>query len=890
MAQGDPKLPARPGYITRKSGYSNIRIKDVYAPGTGQNPVLGEFVNFSASLAKKLARDKQLEQSEAKSYLASRRAKLQKQNEDRDRASAEAHHLSAVGTFREAVNNKDIHATQTPIWWQYLAEISGTGEAEQLIQNSETGWAKMVQEGHSDTLDPHGYKSYFNNIVTKFTEDNSVDNVFYTSRFLRGIQDHALRSFGPNEAKARERNFIKASSEGIDYIVLLMKDFAAADDGVVTKAGPPGFIGPPAPGSDRKVITGKAAERLQQLYDMAVVNPVFMENLGKELVDAIEVSEDPEAAEEYFKSIQTHDGAKLWKIKSVEAYWNSRDLRIKGAQSRAQKGNNLRFWSEWGNSLRTIPSDLARRHRHNNINRKDSLTELNDWFENQNVSLSEHFGRDVKDDSEGTAEFENARINLLTAMTTTGSILKNQEQLKITTDPNLAKMKRAMKVANQELNSAWSSVDPKDPGIAKRLRDGTIAGQANYQSFVIATYEQVELLIDPTTVSEDEPDGIVFTKTKAKEWVDNMLYEEFFVQAATMEERAVYASFIALNNDYIIKKLGTWMNLRIGTFTTDAVFSTEGTVPGGINQSPWERDPLTRNLKTLTEGDSMFAALPKDAYEGTLEDIKGSEVLEAFGIYTHLRNLNVNAKKILALSDDSDMLFESAFYGSGKTLAHRLFQASKRDWISNAGGARPLTAGAMEDLRVAVEGYGVTPRHMDIVSTTLQSVWDKLAYGMSDVVATANLEEWASDNIKGKEGVYLRIGSINNFPTWQPKLGLDEEGFFEQFASDIAEELGWPKKTRLSHAWKEPKYKTTNGIQRIELFAISMHGKVLVIPQLVNTHTGEVSDLLDYGIKGVYSGDDLKYMQESYVDKRDKARQDIRSTDSAQRKKLKGRR
>jgi len=125
MAQGDPKLPARPGYITRKSGYSNIRIKDVYAPGTGQNPVLGEFVNFSASLAKKLARDKQLEQSEAKSYLASRRAKLQKQNEDRDRASAEAHHLSAVGTFREAVNNKDIHATQTPIWWQNLAEISG---------------------------------------------------------------------------------------------------------------------------------------------------------------------------------------------------------------------------------------------------------------------------------------------------------------------------------------------------------------------------------------------------------------------------------------------------------------------------------------------------------------------------------------------------------------------------------------------------------------------------------------------------------------------------------------------------------------------------------------------------------------------------------------------
>jgi len=178
---------------------------------------------------------------------------------------------------------------------------------------------------------------------------------------------------------------------------------------------------------------------------------------------------------------------------------------------------------------------------------------------------------------------------------------------------------------------------------------------------------------------------------------------------------------------------------------------------------------------------------------------------------------------------------------------------------------------------VAVKGYGVTPRHMDIVSTTLQSVWDKLAYGMSDVVATANLEEWASDNIKGKEGVYLRIGSINNFPTWQPKLGLDEEGFFEQFASDIAEELGWPKKTRLSHAWKEPKYNTTNGIQRIELFAISMHGKVLVIPQIVNTRTGEVSDLLDYGIKGVYSGDDLKYMQESYVDKRDKAQDRIKN-------------
>ena len=864
MASKYPELPAMPGYMTRQSGYANIQIRDPYATGTQGPNYLGQFADFAeawAGLKKVELQNQRREDAKAAAKAERDREKAAREKLIQDEKRAAAWAITYDGTFSQAVKSGDLHPTQSPQYWATAAQIMGQNEAAKLQAQLTADWDRMVQEGHERTLDPEGYKEYLKEAVGSYTETNYSDNPDYVFAFTSDIGDF-MNATGPKqESEARERNFVKVSNEGISFIVNQMHNYSVSAD-------------PAAKATARN----EAQRRLQNLYNMHAVNDNFTTSLGKQLVDAIFDSPDIESAEEFVRKISTNiPSNKLVNKEVVKAYYNSRKEEIKAAAEKQKTTNQRRFWGEWDTSIKTVPSDIVRSHYSTpDMSRIDALKSLEEWYENQWTALHEEFGLvwkesggRLKEEQQGPAAFEAARRDLKIAYAEAQSRITYQQQVKIKVEPTVKQLTQRIEQATNELMAKGQAAQID---LAANVR----SGPSNYRSMVEQLYLDVEEMVNPVTINADREHGKVFTKEEAVQYVDDLLYNRFYANPdASPEQRAMYIQHVGMNNSYVLRKVGKNMNMNLDKLLSDSVLGTRARLPRNVD--PFDPRPVDAGGSGVKAEErrhsTLMRDLPRGQYEYTLEDLEGSPAVEAFKIYTHLRDqLGDNAAVMLGLNDadgvsDIGQIFDTAYHTPGPTPAHKLLQAHKRGFISNRTGPKPMTTEAEKVIGSTLAKQGVRPEQMNIVSNAVQAVWSRISEGDTTNETTARVQEWVDDNVVAADG-YLRVGHVASFPAFDADIEtdimlsdgekletieLDEKGFFKMMRMEIAAQL-WPRTER---------GRTDFGNESLELMVVPMGNDYMVIPQIKRREadgTFTLSDILERGIKAAYSADDIEYM------------------------------
>lgn len=542
MAQGDPKLPAIPGYTTRVTGGSAIPNPTSFVQPRATN-LMKQFAGFSATLTQFAKYERSLNDAFLSGQDAGR-AKLEADQRRRDYQAEEeserkgraARLRSHHGTTKQLIADGVIDPVDDPLAFDSFVE---SGATKDYYKWQRTFDAEHEQRKIEDKEYRENPDAFFENVNTSYQawleESGMPDNDHWINKVEPLFDAYANRGDVTERSTANKNVLNDRREQSLDSHVEFLRSYIAESDPDV-----------------RKDILGQASEEFERArfghisgreYDVAVV---------ERLVTLALTTEDTDLIEEYMKALPAKpedSGGTFANKRHVQEILEANSLRIETARIRNNSNRANSWFTGKHTELNTVPNEIYGLLDRGEIDAETAIIKLNEWWSNYDASLTE----------DGLLLLQDAEWDRLQAGgITTRSAMREKMLAK---GAEQAKEKEFLAAIEQREEETALAAPLFADRLAKGLSPSRRGHHENVVEDMVRKLQGMEYA-DPKADSKDKK----FTEARSREVVDSWIHS-YIMEGDTAALRADRLVDVSERYGHVSGHTKSWMHNVVNAYS-----------------------------------------------------------------------------------------------------------------------------------------------------------------------------------------------------------------------------------------------------------------------------------------------------------------------------------